>query len=74
MAPPDVGENGTTPEPPRNPRRLRVVESAEAEPAPRTSERPVRNLPLRPSSFVGCIGGLSGRLGWTVSQRAKEVG
>jgi predicted ATPase len=50
---PGAGENGITPEPPQNPRRLRVVESAEARLAPRTPERPPHNLPLELSSFVG---------------------
>src|ERR687897_1388855 len=53
MAPPDAGENGITPEQPQNPRRLRAVEPAEAEPAPRSPERPSHNLPSELSSFVG---------------------
>src|SRR5215218_588340 len=55
MTPPGTGENGITPEPPppQNPRRLRAVEPAQAEPAPRTPERPPHNLPLELSSFVG---------------------
>jgi predicted ATPase/DNA-binding CsgD family transcriptional regulator len=53
MAPPGVGENGITPESPKIPRRLRAVQPAEAEPAPRTPERPPHNLPLELSSFVG---------------------
>ena len=53
MAPPDAGENGITPEEPQNPRRLRAVEPAEAEPAPRGPERPPHNLPSELSSFVG---------------------
>jgi predicted ATPase/DNA-binding CsgD family transcriptional regulator len=38
---------------PKSHRRLYAVESAEAEPAPRTPERPATNLPLELSSFVG---------------------
>src|SRR5215213_7053150 len=55
MTPPGTGENGITPEPPppQNPRRLRAVEPAQAEPAPRTPKRPPHNLPLELSSFVG---------------------
>src|SRR5215217_4428557 len=53
MTPPGAGENGTAPEPSKSPRRLRTVEPAEAEPAPRTPERPPHNLPLELSSFVG---------------------
>jgi hypothetical protein len=56
MTPPASGEKGRTPRPSaaRGPRRLRTVESAaRAEPAPRALERPARNLPLEPSSFVG---------------------
>jgi predicted ATPase/DNA-binding CsgD family transcriptional regulator len=53
MAPPDAGESGTASEQPQNPRRLRAVEPAEAEPAPRTPERPPDNLPSELSSFVG---------------------
>jgi predicted ATPase/DNA-binding CsgD family transcriptional regulator len=53
MAPPGVGENGITPETRKNPRRLRAVEPAEAEPTPRTPKRPPNNLPLELSSFVG---------------------
>ena len=42
------------PELPQSPRRLRTVEpAAEAETAPRTPERPLNNLPLELSSFVG---------------------
>jgi hypothetical protein len=48
MAPPDAGENGITLEQPQNPRRLRAVE-----PAPRSPERPLHNLPSELSSFVG---------------------
>ena len=53
MTPPDAGENDITPEPPKNPRRPRAVEPAEAQPAPRTAEHPPHNLPLELSSFVG---------------------
>ena len=55
MTPPVAGENGITPEVPplQSPRRLRTVESVEAEPAPRIPERPPHNLPLELSSFVG---------------------
>jgi hypothetical protein len=53
MAPPDAGENGITPEQPQSPRRLRGVEPAETEPAPRSPERPPHNLPSELSSFVG---------------------
>jgi predicted ATPase/DNA-binding NarL/FixJ family response regulator len=53
MAPPDVGESGITPEQPHNLRRLRAVDSAPAESAPRAPERPLHNLPLELSSFVG---------------------
>jgi hypothetical protein len=53
MAPPSAGENGITPKLPQNPRRLRAVEPAEAEPAPRTPERPTHNLPSEFSCFVG---------------------
>src|ERR687893_2608707 len=53
MTPPGVGENGITPETPKSSRRLRAVDSAEAETAPRTPERPPHNLPLELSSFVG---------------------
>jgi predicted ATPase/DNA-binding NarL/FixJ family response regulator len=53
MTPPDAGENGITPEQPQNPRRLRAVERAETEPAPRSPERPPHNLPSELSSFVG---------------------
>src|SRR5918998_4156576 len=53
MTPPGAGETGITPEPPQSPRRLRAVEPAEAEPVPRTPERPPNNLPLELSSFVG---------------------
>jgi hypothetical protein len=48
IAPPDAGENSITPEQPQNPRRLHAVE-----PAPRSPERPLRNLPSELSSFVG---------------------
>src|SRR5215204_3663419 len=53
MAPPGVGENGITSESPKSPRRFRAVEAAEAKPAPRTPQRPLHNLPLEVSSFVG---------------------
>ena len=53
MAPPDAGESGTAPEQPQYPWRLRAVEPAEAEPAPRSPERPPHNLPSELSSFVG---------------------
>jgi hypothetical protein len=53
MTPPSAGENGIIPDPPQSPRRLRAVESVEAEPAARTPERPPHNLPLELSSFVG---------------------
>jgi predicted ATPase/DNA-binding CsgD family transcriptional regulator len=53
MTPPGAGENGITPETHKNPRRLRAAEPAEAEPAPRTAQRPPNNLPLEFSSFVG---------------------
>jgi predicted ATPase len=53
MTLPGVGENGITPESPISPRSLCAVESAEAEPTPRTPERPLHNLPLELSSFVG---------------------
>jgi predicted ATPase/DNA-binding CsgD family transcriptional regulator len=53
MAPPDARESGITPEQPQNPRRLRTVEPAEAEPVPRSPERPPHNLPSELSSFIG---------------------
>ena len=53
MAPPDAGENGIIPELAQSPRRLRAVEPAESEPAPRSPERPRHNLPVELSSFVG---------------------
>src|ERR671911_3019006 len=55
MTPPGAGENGITPEVPplQSPRRLRTVESVQAEPAPHTPKRPPHNLPLELSSFVG---------------------
>src|ERR687898_434314 len=55
MTPPDAGENGITPElpPPPSPRRLRALEPAQADPAPRTPKRLPHNLPLELSSFVG---------------------
>src|SRR5215203_6654556 len=51
--PPGTRENNIASEPPKNPGRPRAIEAAEAEPAPRTSERPPNNLPLEISSFVG---------------------
>jgi non-specific serine/threonine protein kinase len=53
MAPPDAEESGTAPEQPQYPWRLRAVEPAETEPAPRSPERPPHNLPSELSSFVG---------------------
>ena len=53
MTPPGTEENSITPETPKSPRKLRSVEPAEAETAPRTLERPPNNLPLELSSFVG---------------------
>src|SRR5919112_376772 len=53
MAPPDAGESGTAREQPQYPGRLRAVKPAEAEPAPRSPERPPHNLPSELSSFVG---------------------
>jgi predicted ATPase/DNA-binding CsgD family transcriptional regulator len=53
MAPPNAGESGITPEQPQNPRRLRAVEPAETEPAPRSPESLAHNLPSELSSFVG---------------------
>src|SRR5919112_426368 len=53
MTPPGAGENGITPEPPKSPRRLRAVELTEARPLPRAPERPLHNLPLQLSSFIG---------------------
>jgi predicted ATPase/DNA-binding CsgD family transcriptional regulator len=53
MVPPNAEEDGITPELPRNPRRLRAVESVEGESAARTPERPPNNLPSALSSFVG---------------------
>jgi predicted ATPase/DNA-binding CsgD family transcriptional regulator len=53
MAPPDAGETGLTPEQPQDPPTLRAVKPAEAERAPRSSERPPHNLPSELSSFVG---------------------
>jgi len=53
MTPPGAGENGSIPEPPRSSRRLRAVEPAEGEPALHTPGRPLLNLPLELSSFVG---------------------
>src|ERR671916_121532 len=53
MVPTDAEEDGLSPEQPQNPRRLRAVESASAEPAPRIPERPPNNLPSELSSFVG---------------------
>jgi predicted ATPase/DNA-binding CsgD family transcriptional regulator len=53
MTPPGAGENGITPEPPKSPRRLRAVEPTEARTLPRAPERPLHNLPLQLSSFIG---------------------
>jgi predicted ATPase len=53
MVPSNAEEDGITPELPRNPRRLRAVESVEGESAARTPERPPNNLPSALSSFVG---------------------
>jgi predicted ATPase/DNA-binding CsgD family transcriptional regulator len=53
MTPPGAGENGITPEPPKSPRRLRAVELTEARTLPRAPERPLHNLPLQLSSFIG---------------------
>src|ERR671932_440433 len=48
MAPPGAEENGITPDPPQNPRRLRALQSASS-----AWEHPPNNLPLELSSFVG---------------------
>src|SRR5918994_4842782 len=53
MVPPDAEEDGITPEPSQNPRRLRAVESVEGESAARTPGRHANNLPSELSSFVG---------------------
>src|SRR5918912_1057579 len=53
MVPPNAEEDGIAPELPRNPRRLRAVESVEGESAARSPERPPHNLPSELSSFVG---------------------
>src|ERR687890_1102761 len=53
MVPPNAEEDGITPELPRNPRRLRAVESVEGESAVRTPDWPPNNLPSALSSFVG---------------------
>src|SRR5918997_2667915 len=55
MAPPGVREDGIGPELPssRKSQRLRAVEVAMAETAPRIPERSLHNLPLQLSSFVG---------------------
>jgi predicted ATPase len=53
MGPPDAEENAITPELPQDPRRLRAVESAEAQPTTRTPQRAPNNLPTQLSSFVG---------------------
>src|ERR671921_1626647 len=53
MVPSNAEEDVITPELPRNPRRLRAVESVEGESAARTPERPPNNLPSALSSFVG---------------------
>jgi predicted ATPase/DNA-binding CsgD family transcriptional regulator len=55
MTPPGAEENHSAPETrmAHGPRKLRAVEAAEAEPASHTSERPLHNLPVELSSFVG---------------------
>jgi predicted ATPase/DNA-binding CsgD family transcriptional regulator len=53
MTAPGVGENSTSLQSPKSPRRLRTVEPAKREPAPGPSERTFHNLPLELSSFVG---------------------
>jgi predicted ATPase/DNA-binding CsgD family transcriptional regulator len=53
MVPPDAGESGITPEQPQNRRRLRAVDTAEAERATRSQESPPHNLHSELSSFVG---------------------
>ena len=53
LSPPGTGENGTMPDSPKSPRRLRAVEPAEVENAPRPPERQLHNLPLELSSFIG---------------------
>src|SRR5918997_140629 len=55
MEPPGVREDGIGPELPssRKSQRLRAVEVAMAETAPRIPERSLHNLPLQLSSFVG---------------------
>ena len=53
MARPGAGESGITPEQPQNLPRLRAVEPAEAERAPRSPGRLAHNLPVELSSFVG---------------------
>jgi non-specific serine/threonine protein kinase len=53
MALPDAEESGIIPEQTQNPRRLRAVEPAEAERAPRSLGRPPHNLPTQLSSFIG---------------------
>src|SRR5215213_9748751 len=53
MKAPGTRENDIASESPKNPRRLRAIEAADAKPAPRIPERPPNNLPLELSSFVG---------------------
>ena len=53
MAPPGAGKSNIPLEQPQDPRRLRAVEPAEAEHAPRSPQRPSHNLPSELSSFVG---------------------
>jgi predicted ATPase/DNA-binding CsgD family transcriptional regulator len=53
MVPPDAGKSGITPEQPQNRRRLRAVDTAEAERATRSQESPPHNLHSELSSFVG---------------------
>jgi predicted ATPase len=53
IVPPGAEEDGTAPELPQNPWRLRAAESVEEESAARTPERPPHNLPSALSSFVG---------------------
>ena len=53
MVPPGAEDDGSAPELPQNPRRLRTAESVEEESAARTPERTPHNLPAALSSFVG---------------------
>src|SRR5215210_706264 len=53
MKAPGTRENDIASESPKNPRRLRAIEAADAKPAPRIPEHPPNNLPLELSSFVG---------------------